>query len=829
MSNLWADLRYSIRQLRKSPGFTVTAILTLALGIGANTGMFTVLEAMLLRALPIQDAQRVVYITETNSPDNVLGSGNSPWTFTMPVFQQLRQQKQIFQEVIAYVPLSFNKVDVRVGRTSLTTEADMVSGNFFQMLGVPMLRGRAFGMQDEKQHSQVVVLSYNFWTRAFSRNPDVIGQTMFIKGVPFTIVGVAAQSFPGVEPATSDDFWIPLQDRPDLSAWGFPASMGFTLYGSKPWKSLMMMGRLAPGQRRRTAEAQLNPLLVRIWYGTLGRTIPPKLNLGVTLVPATGLGPVSDLVRQPLRIAMGLVLLVLLIALTNVAMLILARNAARQREFAVRVALGAGRATLLRQLLAESVLLVVAGAGLGWAFAAWAAPMLARSLAAQMDFQTNMTPDSGVLGFTLAVASLATLVFGLAPFVSVVRVPPTLAMKSGSATANTGRTHGLGRRAAVSAQVALCVVCLVAAALMVRTLRRYQTEDLGIRTHGLLTFGVTPTGSRTPEQAAEFYRDLLDKLRALPGVESATVVENVPGRQVSDNNGLVLDGVVQHGRSQKYAHLRTNTVGPDFFHVLGIPILRGRGITAADTANAPPVVIVNQTFVDRFLPHTDPLGHTIGGAKYAYTIVGVARDSKYTSVDEKKMPMAWYPYMQVPAVPPMSVELHTTGDPLAILPTVRRAVNQIDPNLPLEDPETQRALFDSSYFFNTLTAELTTFFGLLAALLVAIGLYGTLAYRVGRRTQEIGVRMALGASRENVQWMVLRESLGMVALGIVVGAPLSLVAGKAMQSQLYKLSWDDPLAMLGALFTVLSVAALASWLPARRAASIDPMQALRSE
>ncbi len=828
MSNLWADLRYSIRQLRKSPGFTVTAILTLALGIGANTGMFTALEAMLLRALPIQDAQRVVYITENNSPDNVMETGNSPWTFTMPVFQQLRQEKKIFSGVAAYVPLSFGKVDARVGHIPMTTEADMVSGNFFQMLGVPMLRGHAFGLQDEQRHAQVVVLGYNFWTRAFSRNPDVIGQTMFIKGVPFTIVGVASKNFVGVEPATKDDFWIPLQDRPDLPAWGYPPSSS-SLYGSKPWQSLMMMGRLAPGQTKRSAEAALNPMLVRIWYSTLGRTIPPKLNLGVTLVPATGIGPLNDTFQTPLRMAMGLVLLVLLIACTNVAMLVLARNAARQREFAVRVALGAGRATLLRQLLAESVLLVVAGAGLGWAFAAWAAPMLARSLAAQMDFQTNMTPDSGVLGFTLAVASLATLVFGLAPFVSVVRVPPTLAMKSGSATANMGRTHGLGRRAAVSAQVALCVVCLVAAALMVRTLRQYQTEDLGIRTHGLLTFGVTPTGNRTPEQAAEFYRDLLNKLRALPGVESATVVEDVPGRQVSDNNGLVLDGVLQHGRSQKYAQLRTDTVGPGFFHVLGIPILRGRGITAADTANAPPVVIVNQTFVDRFLPHTDPLGHTIGGAKYAYTIVGVARDSKYTSVDEKKMPMAWYPYMQVPAVLPMSVELHATGDPLAILPTVRKAIAQIDPNLPLEDPQTQQALFDSSYFFNTLTAELTTFFGLLAALLVAIGLYGTLAYRVGRRTQEIGVRMALGASRENVQWMVLRESLGMVALGIVVGAPLSLVAGKAMQSQLYKLSWDDPLAMLGALFTVLIVAALASWLPARRAASIDPMQALRSE
>lgn len=826
---IWSDLRYAIRQLRKSPGFTLTAILTLALGIGANTGMFTVLEAMLLRALPIHDAQGVFYITENNSPDNVMETGNSPWTFTMQVFQQLRRQKRVFQDVIGYVPLSFNKVDVRAGHTPLTTEADMVSGNFFNMLGVPMTRGRAFEIQDEQRHTQVAVISYNFWTRAYSRNPDAIGQTLFIKGIPFTIIGVAAKGFVGVEPATHDDFWIPLQNRPDLTAWGFPASDGTALYGSKPWQCLMMMGRLEPGQTKRSAEAALNPMLIRLWYGTLGRTIPPKLNLGVTLVPATGLGPVSDLVRQPLRITMGLALMVLLIALTNVAMLILARNATRQREIAVRVALGAGRMTLLRQLLAESLLLVAAGGVLGWAFAAWGAPMLARLLAAQMDFQTNMNPDRSVLWFTFAMASLATLIFGLAPMASAMRISPTLAMKAGSASAGTDRNRLLGRRLAVAAQTAVCVVLLVAAALMVRTLRRYQTEDLGIRTQGLVIFGVTPTGMQSNAQTVQFYQNLLDKLRVLPGVESATVVENAPGKQVSDNNGLVLDGVIQHGRTQKYAMLRTNTVGPDFFHVLGIPIVRGRDITVADTATAPHVVVVNQTFVDRFLPNTSPLGHTIGPKGDQYSIVGVVRDSKYTSVDEPRMPMAWYPYAQVPAIPPMTVELHTYGDPLAMLPTVRRVVTQIDPNLPLEDPQTQRALFDSSYFLNTLSAQLTTFFGLLAALLVAIGLYGTLAYRVGRRTQEIGVRMALGATRGNVQWMVLRESLWMVALGVGVGLPMSLGAGKLMQSQLYKLSWHDPLAMFGALLTVLIVAALASWLPARRAARVDPMQALREE
>jgi predicted permease len=828
MQSIWNDLRYALRQLKKSPGFTITVVLTLALGIGANTGMFTVLEAMLLRALPVQDVGRVVYITENAWPDNIAMTGNSPWTFTFPVFQQLRRQKQVFTDVIAYVPLAWDKVDVRVGRTPMTTEADMVSGNFFQMLGVSMFRGRAFGMQDEKQHAQIVVISYNFWTRAFSRNPDAIGQTLFVKGVPFTIVGVAARNFVGVEPGTRDDFWIPLQNRPDLTPYSMPTTF-HTLYGAKPWAVLDMIGRLAPGQTNRKSEAALNAVLLHIWYGTLGRSIPPKMNLGVQLMPATGVGPENDVLRQPLRITMDLVLLVLLIACTNVAMLILARNARRQREIAVRVALGAGRMTLLRQMLAESFLLVGAGAGLGWALARLTTPMLARQLVVA-GYEVSFQMDARVFWFTLGIAALAAIVFGLAPLLSALRIPPTLAMKSGSASSGTDRNRLLGRRLAVSAQTALCVVLLVAAALMVLTLRQYQTQDLGLQTEGRVVFGLNPIGLHSDAQTIQFYQNLLDKLRVLPGVESATIEETPPGGENSDNNGLMIDGVIQHGKSSGYAQLRSNTVGPDFFHVLGIPILQGRGIQSSDTATSEHVIVVNQTLVDEFLPHTNPLGHTIGSKDHGYTIVGVARDSKFTSVDEPKMPMAWYPYTQMPSVlNAMYVELHTYGAPMAILPTVRRVVAQIDPNMPLENPRTQHELFASGYVMNSLTAGLTTFFGLLAALLVAIGLYGTLTYRVGRRTQEIGVRMALGASRENVQWMVLRESLWMVAFGIAVGLPLALLAGKAMQSQLYKLSWHDPLAMAGALVIVMLVALVASWLPSRRAASVDPMQALRAE
>ncbi|HEY5084498.1 MAG TPA: ABC transporter permease, partial [Rhizomicrobium sp.] len=525
----------------------------------------------------------------------------------------------------------------------------------------------AFSLQDEKQHAQVAVISYDYWTRAFARNPDAIGQTLFIRGIPFTVVGVTAPGFVGVEPAKRDAFWIPLQSRPDLKPRGFPANSQSSLYGAKPWSVLNMMGRLAPGQTRKSAEAALSPILLRIWYGTLGRTIPPKMNLGVQLMSATGIGPMSDQFRQPLRMTMALVLLVLLIACTNVAMLILARNARRQREIAVRVALGAGRMTLARHLLAESFLLVAVGAGLGWAFASWATPALARTFW-QAQFQLNFSADSRVLWFTVGVAALATLVFGLTPLVSALRVPPTMAMKSGGASAGTERNRLLGRRLAISAQTALCVVLLVAAALMVRTLRNYQTQNVGFRTQGLMVFGLNPMGLNSNAEVIHFYQNFLDKLRTLPGMESATVAMGVPGTGGANNNPLVLDGVAPHGESGA-VNLQSNLVGPDYFHVLGIPILQGRDIASADMPDSEHVVVVNQTLVDKFLPHTDPLGHTIGPKGYRYTIVGVARDIENTSVDQPKVPMAWFPYTQEPSVfSEMAVEMRTYGDPQAIMP-----------------------------------------------------------------------------------------------------------------------------------------------------------------
>ena len=375
----------------------------------------------------------------------------------------------------------------------------------------------------------------------------------------------------------------------------------------------------------------------------------------------------------------------------------------------------------------------------------------------------------------------------------------------------------------MSAQMALCFVLLVAAGLLLRTLSNFQNTDLGMKTEGLLVFGITPQKTANNAQTLQFYRDLLDRLRRLPGVESATVMENRLGSGWSDNNDVRLDGVQY---SFEEASLRSNTVAPDYFHVLGVPVIHGREITDADTETSQRVAVVNETFVKRLLPHTDPLGHRLGEKT---TIIGVVKDSKYTRVSEKPQPMAYYAYTQMDGVGHMEVEVRTTGRPTALLDSVRKVVQSMDPNLPVENPMAQQAVFVHSYQAAQMFSRLSTFFGLLAAFLVVIGLYGTFSYRVSRRTAEIGVRMALGAARPTVLWMLLRESLIVAAMGLALGLPIALFSAGLMESLLFGLKPRDPVTFAVSLVVVVLVSLVASFLPARQAASIEPMKALRSE
>ncbi|MES2222434.1 MAG: ABC transporter permease [Acidobacteriota bacterium] len=826
LDKLLLDLRFAFRSLSHSPGFAITAILTLALGIGANTAVFSVMNAVLLRALPVHDPSRLIYLRTSNPPQGT-GTIDTTQTFSYSVYDILRHQKSGLAPIMAYVPLSGSKVAVRFGSNPEEAEGDMVSGTFFSGLGVQLPLGRGFSEDDETHHAPVVVLSYKYWTRRFSRDPDVLGKTLYVNAIPMTIVGVTSPGFEGLDPGSSTDFWIPLQNRRELNAWGAPPEDGKLYTSNSTWWCLRMIGRLAPGMYRSQALAQLQPVFQSAAYVGLGGSPKHGEKLPVlSFADVKGFRGYDQGYGNPLRMLMAMVGLVLLIALANVVMLLLARNATRQREFSLRQALGASRGELFRQLLTESLILVSAGGALAWLFA----ELATRQLCRWAHIESNIAPDRTVLLFTLGVLAIAGLLFGLAPLRVALAGKAELAIKTSAATSHADAGKSRRGRIIVALQMTMCVVLLVGAGLLIRTLRNLENTPLGMRVDGLVIFGVKPDIPSIP-QGRIFYRELLNRLRQLPGVESVTVSEERLGAWWSDNSAMRVDGKLPEVANGASDTVRSNVAGPEFFKTLGVPILSGRDFADSDTAASAPVGIINQEFARRFLPNQNPIGHTIGSddGRYTMTIVGVARDHKYRSIDEEPIPMAWYMYAQIPVVGPMTVEMRVHGEPLAILPAARKAVQQIDPNLPLIQPMTQRAQFDTTISQQMLFARLAGFFGFLAVILVGTGLYGTLAYRVSMRTAEIGVRMAVGARREQVVWMILKDSLLLTCTGVLIGVPLAMLVGRALTSSLYGVKALDAATYLLAVGGVALVALVASAVPAGRAASVEPIRALRVE
>jgi predicted permease len=817
LDKLWRDLRFALRGLRRSPVFAAAAILTLALGMGANTAVFSVMNAVLLRSLPVADPQRLVYLHTSDAPQRT-GTIDSHVTFSYPVYDALRRQSGALSEVIAVAQLSGDMVNVRVGAQPEQAEGDMVSGNFFSGLGVNMVRGRGFVTQEETDHAPVVVLSYDYWTRRFTRDPNVLGTTLYVKGVPFTIIGVSAQGFEGTEPGHSMDFWMPLQNRVEFNVLGNAPDKGKLYQQDDTWWCLQLMGRLAPGLSRPQALAQLQNVFQSAAYIGLGAPLAGEKPPLLSFADAKNFPGYDTRYGKPLRLLMAMVGLVLLIALTNVVMLLLARNAGRQREVSLRLALGVSRGELLRQLLTESALLVSAGGALAWGFA----EMATRILGQWARIESSLAPDTTVLLFTLGVLVLAAALFSLAPYRVAVAGGAELALKTSAATSNTDAGKTQTGRILVGLQMALCVVLLVSGGLLMRTLRNLKNIPLGLQTDGLVVFGLNPQRVPTVPELVRFYQELQRRLQVLPGVESVAVSRDRLGSGWSNNSNVTVDGQPTDS-ARADTTVRSNDVGPGFFHTLGVPLLLGREFSDADTASTPPVAIVNELFVQRFLPGQNPLGHRVN----QFVIVGVVKNHKYRSMEEEPIPMAWWDYAQSPEESGMSVEMRVHGDALAILPAVRKVVAQMDPDVPLIQPILQRLQFEQSISRQLLFARLAEFFALLAVALLATGLYGTLAYRVNLRTAEIGVRMAVGAQRPQVVWMILKESLLLTAVGVVAGVPLAMLAGRALTSSLYGVKPLDGVSYLLALVGLALVALASSAVPAARAASVDPLTALR--
>ena len=822
MSILVQDLRYTLRQLRKSPGFTVTAVITLAFGIGANTAVFSALNALLLKMLPVRDPQQLYTVKLLHGgtqPPNTYGTGNGNTSFSFPVFEALRGESRIFSDLIAYVPLGLGDVPVRYGITPMTKPGEEVSGNYFSGLGVPMAAGVALTEADEKEHSSNVVLSYEFWTSALSRESSAIGQALYIRGVPFTIVGVTAPGFFGVDGGHVADFWIPLQTRQELNAWGFPGDRG-TLYTSPKWWAVPMVARLAPGVSPEQASQALQGIFWQTATAPLGTIDFKKWPATLGFTPIRGIADYAKSYREPVELMMALVGLVLLIACTNVALLILARCTAREREFAIRIATGASSSRILQQLMAESLVIVTAGTTLGSALAIAATRVLAHW--ARID--AGLNPDRRVLLFTLVIASLVAIAFSLTPFARAMQISLDQALRSTTQMGNQSRIRTRIGNFVVAIQIAMCFSLLVAAGLTVRTLLNYEHVDLGMRADDLLVFDVAPQGLTRGIQSWSYYNRLVDQIRAVPGVESVSTAQWRPGSGWLRSGGVRLDGTELLTNSGRHADVSSNAVAADFFHTLGIPVLQGREFNSADTPSSKLVALVNQAFAEQYLKD-GALGHTVDDAE----IIGVVRNSKYKAAAEVERPTIYQSLPQMGMAGRITFEIRTALQPLSLLPEIRRAVNQVDPNLPFQKPMTQAAQFEQTYTTPMLFARVAMAFGVLAVVLVATGLYGTLMYRLQRRRSEIGVRMALGALRTDVLQMIFRESLRIAAVGFVIGLPLSLVIAHLLRSQLYQLSSFDLLSFTTALGITLLVALGSAFLPAHGAAQINPMEAIRSE
>jgi predicted permease len=840
LKRLVEDIRYALRQFRNNPGFTFTAVITLALGIGANTAIFTLLDQALLRTLPVKDPAKLVLLRFTGTDTGSLSDygGDEGNYFSYPMYRDLRDKNAVFDGLIA---TSRAQAGVLWKNNPGISRAELVSGNYFNVLGVRPAVGRLFVQADDLQPeaNAIVALSYGFWQRRFGADPSVIGQSLLIDGHPFTIVGVAPAAFQSAQMGYVPDIYLPMMMKKVIT----PDADNLRERRSK-WMNII--GRLKPGISAAQAQAGIDPL----WHALRAEELSQMshrtehlregflTNSHLTLLDgAKGFSPLRDDVRTPLLVLMGMVGLVLLMACANVASLMLVRAAGRVREMSIRYALGAERSRVVRQLLTEGLMLGLAGGLLGVAFAPSVSAMLQRGIITGTEtLPFSNQPDWRILGFSLALALGVSLLFSLAPVAQFWRPNLIPALKQQTTTA-PGSANRL-RSAFACVQIGLSLVLLFGAGLFARTLWNLKNTDVGFATDHLIQFTVNPAlAGYDLSQLPPLYRRILATLSAIPGARSAAATSDPELTGDSTGGSTTVAGYT--AKEDEDTVIERESVSPGYLSTLGMPLIAGRGIGEQDGTTALPIAVVNESFAKYwFGSASSAIGrqfhnggpHPPNDVKVQWvTIVGVVNDAKHTGIRDKTLRTAFFPYLQQPTRPRMGFYVRTEQPPEAVIAEVRQALGGIDSKLVADSLETMDAQIGEDLNSERVLSLLAVSFGALAALLAAIGLYGMLAFTTAQRTREIGIRMALGSTRTEVVRLILSGVGKLLGVSLLVAIPAALLLSRLLSSQLFGVSAHDPLALFGASAVVVAAALLAAALPSRRAASVNPCETLRYE
>jgi len=833
LSDTLRDVRFGLRMLARNPGLTVVAVLTLALGIGANTAIFSLLNAVLLRDLPVARPHELFLFGKGEWVGSQDTLPDRSWQlFSYPFFREFRAKNQVFSDVAAIDSITFRShgsIGGDAGTEKIAVE--LVSGSFFKTVGVNALLGRVLTDADDRKPGAhpVAVASYAWWQRRFGRNPRIVGQTVTINSTVYNVVGVTPPEFFGVTVGQSPDVWIPLAMEKEISP-------GWNGLERDLFQSLYIIARRKPDVTLAEASSNTNLLFKQILYEYAGSKPSPKdvediQHALIELTPASkGLSQLRFKFESPLVVLMALVFLILLIACANVANLLLARATSRGREIAVRMSIGADRSRLVRQLFVENGLLGTIGAVMG-TFVAWlASDVLVAAISPGSRPTIQVAPDLQVLAFTAGISILTVLLFGVAPAFHATRLKPASSLKDGRGAIGSA-SHGRLSRGLIVVQVALSLMLLLGAVLFLRSLVNLLHVDTGFDKQNVLLAGIDPgsVGYRVDARLATMMDQVEQRLRSVPGIRGASFVFStfgggwtdpvvVPGRPVSDHDPDVFQ----------------NIVGPDYFATMKIPVVLGRSLSPADTLASRKVAVITETMARIYFAGASPLGRTFSIPPNRewqnIEVVGVARDAKFMSLRQNPMPVAYYPRAQHP-IYLYNLVVRYSGDPKAIIPAIRATIHSVDPNLPVSDIRPLSGEINGSVSNQRLVAQLSAVFGVLAAFLSCVGIYGVVSFGVTRRTNELGVRMALGAKRANVLWMVIGEASRLVLLGAAVGLVCAVACGRLAQvrSQLFGLASYDPLSIAVAVAAMAAVALFAAYLPARRATRIDPMVALRYE